>query len=30
LGLEMKNVKGHAIQQIVDFASQQKSQPHAK
>jgi predicted AlkP superfamily pyrophosphatase or phosphodiesterase len=25
LGLEMKNVKGHAIQQIVDFNSHQKS-----
>jgi predicted AlkP superfamily pyrophosphatase or phosphodiesterase len=26
LGLEMKNVKGHAIQPIVDFVAQQKSQ----
>ncbi|HEY6185979.1 MAG TPA: alkaline phosphatase family protein [Terriglobales bacterium] len=32
LGLEMKNVKGHAIQPIVDFAAQQKSkfEKHAK
>lgn len=30
LGLEMKNVKGHPIQAIVEFAPQQKSQPQAK